>query len=159
MSNSSWPHGLQPTRLLYPWHFPSKKYWSGCHFLLQGIFQRFRDWTQVCHIPCRQEALMVMCAYMLSHFSRVQLCDPMDCSLPDSSIYGILQARILEWVARPSSRGSSQPRDWTHISNVSPIEGRFFTTSASWKDPEGANEAGSSHHDDHVTSAKGKKHK
>ena len=39
------------------------------------------------------------------------LCDPMDCRLPDSSVRGILQARILEWVAMPSSRGSSQPRD------------------------------------------------
>ena len=38
------------------------------------------------------------------------LCDPMDCSLPDSSVHGILQARILEWVAMPSSRGSSQPQ-------------------------------------------------
>ena len=37
------------------------------------------------------------------------LCDPMDCSLPDSSVHGILQAKILEWVAMPSSRGSSQP--------------------------------------------------
>ena len=42
---------------------------------------------------------------MLSHFSRVlTLCDPMDCSPPGSSVHGILQARILEWVAMPSSR-------------------------------------------------------
>ena len=39
------------------------------------------------------------------------LCDPMDCSLPGSSIHGIFQARILEWVPISSSRGSSQPRD------------------------------------------------
>ena len=39
------------------------------------------------------------------------LCHPMDCSLPGSSVNGILQARILEWVAIPFSRGSSQPRD------------------------------------------------
>ena len=38
-------------------------------------------------------------------------CDPMDCSLPGSSVHGILQSRILEWVAIPFSRGSSQPRD------------------------------------------------
>ena len=37
------------------------------------------------------------------------LCDPMDCSLPGSSVHGILQARILEWIAKPSSRGSSHP--------------------------------------------------
>ena len=39
------------------------------------------------------------------------LCDLMDCSLPGSSVYGILQARIPQWVAMPFSRGSSQPRD------------------------------------------------
>ena len=39
------------------------------------------------------------------------MCNPMDCSLPGSSIHGILQARILKWVAMPSSRGSSLPRD------------------------------------------------
>ena len=45
--------------------------------------------------------------------SCLTLCDPMDCSLPGSSVHGILQAKILEWVAIPYSRGSSQPRDQT----------------------------------------------
>ena len=53
----------------------------------------------------------------------------MDCSLPGSSAHGILQARILEWVAMPFSRGSSRPRDQMHISYVSGTAGRFFTTS------------------------------
>ena len=44
------------------------------------------------------------------------LCDPMNCSPPGFSVRGILQARILEWVAMSSSRGSSQARDWTQIS-------------------------------------------
>ena len=52
------------------------------------------------------------------------LCDPMDCSLPGSSVHGILQARILEWVTMPSSKGSSQPRDRTQVSHIA---GRFFT--------------------------------
>ena len=52
------------------------------------------------------------------------LCNSMDCSPPGSSVHGILQVRILEWVAIPFSRGSSQPRDWTHISWIT---GRFFT--------------------------------
>ena len=43
------------------------------------------------------------------------LCDPMDCNLPDSSVHEILQARILEWVAVPFSRGASQPRDGTQV--------------------------------------------
>ena len=45
------------------------------------------------------------------------LCDPMDCRPPGSSVNGILQARILEWVAIPFSRGSSQPRDQTQVSH------------------------------------------
>jgi len=41
------------------------------------------------------------------------LCDPMDCSLLDSSVHAVFQARVLEWVAISFSKGSSQPRDWT----------------------------------------------
>ena len=52
------------------------------------------------------------------------LCDPIDCSSWGPSVHGILQARILEWVATPSSRGSSQPRDRTQASH---IVGRFLT--------------------------------
>ena len=52
------------------------------------------------------------------------LCDHTNCSLPSSSVYGILQARIMKWVAIPFSRGSSQPRDRTWVSC---IRGRFFT--------------------------------
>ena len=48
--------------------------------------------------------------------SGLTLCNPMNCSLPGSSVHWILQARMLEWVAMPSSRGSSRLRDWTYIS-------------------------------------------
>ena len=54
------------------------------------------------------------------------LCVPMDCSPPGSSGHGILQARILEWVAISFSRGSSQPRDQTWVSCIYNA-GRFFT--------------------------------
>ena len=47
------------------------------------------------------------------------LCDPLDHNLPGFSVHGILQAKILAWVAMPSSKGSSQPRDRTHVSFVS----------------------------------------
>ena len=57
--------------------------------------------------------------------SCLTLCDPMDCSRPGSSVYGIYQARILEWVAISFSRESSQPRDWTLVSCIA---GGFFTT-------------------------------
>ena len=56
--------------------------------------------------------------------SCLTLCDPMDCSLPGSSVHGIFQARILEWVAISFSRGSSWPRDRTQVSR---IVGRRFT--------------------------------
>ena len=56
--------------------------------------------------------------------SCLTLCNPMDCSPPGSSVHGIFQARILEWVAISFSRGSSQPRDQTQVSHIA---GRCFT--------------------------------
>ena len=55
------------------------------------------------------------------------LCNPTEWSPPGTSVHGILQARILEWVAMPSSRGSSRSRDRIHISYISHIGGGFFT--------------------------------
>ena len=51
-------------------------------------------------------------------------CNPMDCSLSGSSVRGIFQARVLEWIAISFSRGSSQPRNWTWVSHIA---GRCFT--------------------------------
>ena len=64
-------------------------------------------------------------------------CDPMGWTPPDSSVHGIFQARILEWVAVSFSRRSSRPKDWTWIFYVSCryVAGRFFTTSTTWKAP------------------------
>ena len=56
------------------------------------------------------------------------LCHPMDCSPAGSSVHGILQVRILEWVATPTCRGYSQHRDGTRIFFCSYIAGGFFTT-------------------------------
>ena len=67
----------------------------------------------------KSKSLAIFCAQ-----SCLTLCDPMDCSPSGSSLHGILQARILEWVAVSSSRGSSQSRDWTQVSC---IVGRLFT--------------------------------
>ena len=58
------------------------------------------------------------------------LCDPTDCSPPGFSVHEILQARILEWIAIPFSRGTSQPRDQTLVSCIA---GRFFTIWATGK--------------------------
>ena len=64
--------------------------------------------------------------YQFSSVSQscLTLCDLMDCSPPGSSVHGILEAEILEWVAMPFSRGSSQPRNRTQVSQIT---GRFFT--------------------------------
>ena len=72
------------------------------------------------------------------------LCDPMDCSLPGSSIHGIFQARELEWVAISFSRRSSQPGDWTQVSHIvgrcvllsEPPEWRWWNSSWAISNPE-----------------------
>ena len=66
--------------------------------------------------------------------SRPTLCNPMDHSRSGSSVHGVLQTRILERVAMPSSRGSSQPRDQTLVSH---IVGRFFTADLPGKPQDG----------------------
>ena len=69
-----------------------------------------------------------VCMHAKSFQACLILCNPMDCSPPGSSVHGIFQSRILGWVAMPSSRGSSQPRDRTCISYGFCIAGGFFTT-------------------------------
>ena len=73
---------------------------------------------------------MHVCVCAQSFQLCLTLCHPMDCSLPGSSVCGIVQARILEWVAMPSSRESSWCGDQT---NVPCIAGEFFTTEAPGK--------------------------
>ena len=81
VSDSVRPHGLQPTRLRRPWDSPGKNTGVGCHFLLQCMkVESAREVAQSC----------------------LTLSDPMDCSLPGSSIHGIFRARVLEWVPLPS---------------------------------------------------------
>ena len=88
------------------------------------------------HLPlCLQSWIMPLmkpCMHVCVHAKSLQSClthrDPVDCSPAGSSVHGILQVRILEWVAISSSRGSSGPRDQTHICCGSCIAGRFFTT-------------------------------
>ena len=76
-----------------------------------------------CHSMCLfpKGPFMRMCSVAYSYLT---LCDPMDCGLPGSSVHGILQARILEWVATAFSSESSRPRDRTQVSGIA---GRRFT--------------------------------
>ena len=78
MSNSAQPHRQQPTRLPRPWDSPGKNTGVSYHFLLQ--FRKVKSESEVTQ-------------------SCPTLSDPMDCSLPGSSIHGIFKARVLEWVA------------------------------------------------------------
>ena len=76
-------------------------------------------WKVICDLD-----LLCMCSVASAMFSS---CIPIDCSPPGSSVHGILQATILEWVVIPSSsRGSSHPRDWTRVSCVSCIGRRIL---------------------------------
>ena len=83
--------------LLYPCAHAS---WTMCD-LCCGVYQR----THICRIY-----IYVLCCAKLLQLCPA-LCNPVDCSPPGSSVHGMLQARILEWVSMPSSKGSSQPRD------------------------------------------------
>ena len=69
---------------------------------------------------------------VLSRFSRVQLCNPKDHSLPGSFVHGINQARTLEWVVVSSFRGSSLPRDWTWVSSASCIACTHLASCNNW---------------------------
>ena len=72
-----------------------------------------------------QVVISLVAALCLAHQACLTLCDPVDCSPPGSSVHGILQARILEWVAMPSSGRSSWPSNWTMVSFIA---GGFFTS-------------------------------
>ena len=84
--------------------------------------------------PFRWSLEVLRCSFNLCVCSVVQscltLCNPMDCSPSGSSMHEIFQARILEWVAISSGRGSSLPRDWIHITC---IVGEFFCHWATWE--------------------------
>ena len=88
--------------------FSRQEHWSGLPFLLQPSEQVLHKYLSLLN------GWIDGCAYVPAQ-SCLTLCDPSDCNLQGSSVHGILQARILVWVAMPSSRGSSWPRDLTHI--------------------------------------------
>ena len=78
------------------------------------------NWSDLAHIHTQEQlkwykrpGLTCIFSETVTHFSPVWLCDPMDCSLPGSSVHGILQVKTLEWVAMPFSKASSWSRDRT----------------------------------------------
>ena len=114
MSNSLWPHGVHS-----PWNSPGQNTGVGSHPLLQGIFPT--QGSNLGLLRCRGILYQLRWGEGEVSQSCPTLCGPVDCSLPGSSVHGILQARILEWLAISFSRGSSQPRDRTWVSCVAYI--------------------------------------
>ena len=110
--------------------------WDADIFILAwiGFYNELKMGTDSLALPSidypalESEMLLMTCltnkVVVLVAQSYPTLCDPMDCGLPGSSVHGILQARILEWIAIPFSRGSFWPRDRTRVSCIA---GRFFT--------------------------------
>ena len=68
--------------------------------------------------------------------SCLPLCDPLDCSMPDSPVHGIFKARILEWVAISSSTGSFWPRDWTRVFCIICIGKQILYQCTTWEAPQ-----------------------
>ena len=106
-SDSLWPNGLQPARILCPWDFPVKNTGVGFQALFQWILQP-KDWTHVSWASGIGEQILVplshlesppKCNAAKSLQSCPTLCDPVDGSPPGSAVAGILQATTLEWVA------------------------------------------------------------
>ena len=102
--------------------FPRQEYWSWLPFPSQeDLPDPGRSNLRLLHLlyHCATwEDLIYVCMCMLVTQLCLTLCDPMDCSPPGSSVRGILQAKILEWVAISFSRGSSQARDRTLFSRI-----------------------------------------
>jgi len=80
--------------------------------------------TQATTVLCSIHKLVLSVLESEVSLSCLTLWDHMDCSLPRSSVHGIFQPRVLEWVAFSFSRGASQPRDWTQVSHTA---GRFYS--------------------------------
>ena len=123
---TSWSHSCLQTSL-WVRHSPRSPALQGDSLPSEPPGNEFIDYTPIQHKKLKLKKKESVW-YGSMHAKLLQscpiLCNPMDHSLPGSSVCGILQARILEWVAMPSSRGSSQPRDRTHVSCVSCTERR-----------------------------------
>ena len=107
---------------------------------MRGVWERMDTCISMAeslyHIPETSTILLIKCAAAAAAKSLQlcpTLCDSMIHSPPGSSVHGILQARILEWVAMPTSKGFSQPRIEPASLTSPALAGRFFTSSTTWQ--------------------------
>ena len=99
-------------------------WWAAVYEVAQSrTWLKWLSSSRAAWCPCLCTLIYSLLLKVLVAQSCPTLCDPINCSPSASSIHGILQPRILEWVAISSSRGSSQPRDWTLVSCIA---SRFF---------------------------------
>ena len=121
----------QPRQVSYTNSEPCREGESSWHWkgdICEDMVKNLKSWSYPeSYGP--EEITMCVCSVIQSCLI---LWDPMNYSPPGSSVHGILQSRILEWVAMPSSRESFWPRDWTHISCI----GRWFFTTEPPGKPE-----------------------
>ena len=121
--------GKGPSSFFCTWisSFLNRNCWRDCLFTINWSYTLVEDHLTL-YIRVYFWSFILLHRSVLCVFLVAQLCptlsDPMGCSPPGSSVHGDLQARILEWVAMSSSRGSSQPRDQTQVSRIA---GGFFT--------------------------------
>ena len=116
-------------RIKEPWYIYTMQYYSAMkRNMFESVLRRWTNLEPIIQSEVSQKERYKYCMKVKSESEVAQSCptlfDPMDCSLPGSSIHGIFQARVLEWAAISFSRRSSQPRDWTQVSH---IVGRRFT--------------------------------
>ena len=116
----------------YPMNFRSLSIMPGLYVwyarsIPQPSYDKQKHFQTLHNIPWGEKSpsKIPACVYAKSIQSCPTLCNPMDCSPPGSSVHGILQTRILEWVAMPFSKEFSWPRDQIYISCIA---GGFFTT-------------------------------
>ena len=122
-------HGVTKSRTwLSDFHITSLYTVYECMYFKTAMKANFSVTT----LTCKKEYIeLIVIISQYIYISDIRW-DPMDYILPGSSVHGILQAKILEWVAMRSSRGSSQPRDQTQVSHIA---GRFFTSWATREAP------------------------
>ena len=89
--------------------------WTELICLVNLIFPNISHFSKLA--PRKNTRKLSRLKWKWKSLSRVRLFDPMDCNLPGFSVHEIFQVRILEWIAMPSSRESSRPREGTHISH------------------------------------------
>ena len=120
-----WPCGMWNLRILVPL--------QGVRPTCPCIGRQSLNHKTAREVPLLKSEIFISTLLCLVAQSCLTLCNPVDCSLPGSSVHGVLQARILEWVPMPSSRGSSQPRDGTCSSCSSCFSRWILYHCATWE--------------------------